>query len=159
MCFNLPLWLAKCRAIREYPLRKNNSHFSTNLNNSRAMSMSAPSAINTDFSTVKFDDETTEWNNTGTSQVKSTMSHRLLLISLKQNKKQFLKQTRCYLRFYDATEITNCRVESRTRWEARTAFWCRASIWDQARRLGDPWAASPIAPNKVRRSISIYRTG
>lgn len=40
------------------------------------MSMSAPSAINTDFSTVKFDDETTEWNNTGTSQVKSAMSHR-----------------------------------------------------------------------------------
>ncbi|XP_024872113.1 transmembrane protein 94 isoform X2 [Temnothorax curvispinosus] len=47
-----------------------------NLNNSRAMSMSAPSAINTDFSTVKFDDETTEWNNTGASQVKSAMSHR-----------------------------------------------------------------------------------
>lgn len=40
------------------------------------MSMSAPSAINTDFSTVKFDDETTEWNDTGTSQVKSAMSHR-----------------------------------------------------------------------------------
>ncbi|CAK9834103.1 Transmembrane protein 94 [Anthophora retusa] len=49
---------------------------STNLDNSRAMSMSAPSAINTDFSTVKFDDETTEWNDTGTSQVKSAMSHR-----------------------------------------------------------------------------------
>ncbi|KAL6424024.1 hypothetical protein ACFW04_009732 [Cataglyphis niger] len=49
---------------------------STNLNNSRAMSMSAPSAINTDFTTVKFDDETTEWNNTGTSQAKSAMSHR-----------------------------------------------------------------------------------
>ncbi|KAL0110556.1 hypothetical protein PUN28_013866 [Cardiocondyla obscurior] len=48
---------------------------STNLNNSRTMSMSAPSAINTDFSTVKFDDETTEWN-TGTSQAKSAMSHR-----------------------------------------------------------------------------------
>ncbi|XP_068983961.1 transmembrane protein 94 isoform X1 [Bombus flavifrons] len=48
----------------------------TNLDNSRAMSMSAPSAINTDFSTVKFDDETTEWNDTGTSQVKSAMSHR-----------------------------------------------------------------------------------
>ncbi|XP_032688054.1 transmembrane protein 94 isoform X2 [Odontomachus brunneus] len=48
----------------------------TNLNNSRAMSMSAPSAINTDFTTVKFDDETTEWNDTGTSQVKSAMSHR-----------------------------------------------------------------------------------
>ncbi|KAL6424026.1 hypothetical protein ACFW04_009732 [Cataglyphis niger] len=48
----------------------------TNLNNSRAMSMSAPSAINTDFTTVKFDDETTEWNNTGTSQAKSAMSHR-----------------------------------------------------------------------------------
>ncbi|XP_012230402.1 endoplasmic reticulum magnesium-transporting P-type ATPase isoform X2 [Linepithema humile] len=49
----------------------------TNLNNSRAMSMSAPSAINTDFATVKFDDETTEWNNTvGTSQAKSAMSHR-----------------------------------------------------------------------------------
>ncbi|CAL1678432.1 unnamed protein product [Lasius platythorax] len=49
---------------------------STNLNNSRAMSMSAPSAINMDFTTVKFDDETTEWNNTGTSQAKSAMSHR-----------------------------------------------------------------------------------
>ncbi|XP_029032729.1 transmembrane protein 94 isoform X6 [Osmia bicornis bicornis] len=49
---------------------------STNLDNSRAMSMSAPSAINTDFSTVKFDDETTEWNDTGASQVKSAMSHR-----------------------------------------------------------------------------------
>ncbi|XP_072762979.1 transmembrane protein 94 isoform X2 [Anoplolepis gracilipes] len=49
---------------------------STNLNSSRAMSMSAPSAINTDFTTVKFDDETTEWNNTGTSQAKSAMSHR-----------------------------------------------------------------------------------
>ncbi|XP_026670236.1 transmembrane protein 94 isoform X6 [Ceratina calcarata] len=49
---------------------------STNLDNSRAMSMSAPSAINTDFTTVKFDDETTEWNDTGTSQVKSAMSHR-----------------------------------------------------------------------------------
>ncbi|XP_029032727.1 transmembrane protein 94 isoform X4 [Osmia bicornis bicornis] len=48
----------------------------TNLDNSRAMSMSAPSAINTDFSTVKFDDETTEWNDTGASQVKSAMSHR-----------------------------------------------------------------------------------
>ncbi|KAG7210195.1 hypothetical protein KM043_011750 [Ampulex compressa] len=48
----------------------------TNLDNSRAMSMSAPSAINTDFSTVKFDDEPTEWNNTGPSQVKSAMSHR-----------------------------------------------------------------------------------
>ena len=42
------------------------------------MSMSAPSAINTDFSTVKFDDETTEWNDTGTSQVKSAMSHRFV---------------------------------------------------------------------------------
>ncbi|XP_053975202.1 transmembrane protein 94 isoform X3 [Hylaeus volcanicus] len=49
---------------------------STNLDNNRAMSMSAPSAINTDFSTVKFDDETTEWNDTGLSQVKSAMSHR-----------------------------------------------------------------------------------
>ncbi|XP_076621551.1 transmembrane protein 94-like protein l(2)k05819 isoform X4 [Colletes latitarsis] len=48
----------------------------TNLDNSRAMSMSAPSAINTDFSTVKFDDETTEWNDIGLSQVKSAMSHR-----------------------------------------------------------------------------------
>ncbi|XP_076680617.1 transmembrane protein 94-like protein l(2)k05819 isoform X2 [Andrena cerasifolii] len=48
----------------------------TNLDNSRAMSMSAPSAINTDFTTVKFDDETTEWNDTGASQVKSAMSHR-----------------------------------------------------------------------------------
>ncbi|XP_053975201.1 transmembrane protein 94 isoform X2 [Hylaeus volcanicus] len=48
----------------------------TNLDNNRAMSMSAPSAINTDFSTVKFDDETTEWNDTGLSQVKSAMSHR-----------------------------------------------------------------------------------
>nr|XP_031837359.1 transmembrane protein 94 isoform X1 [Nomia melanderi]XP_031837360.1 transmembrane protein 94 isoform X1 [Nomia melanderi]XP_031837361.1 transmembrane protein 94 isoform X1 [Nomia melanderi]XP_031837362.1 transmembrane protein 94 isoform X1 [Nomia melanderi]XP_031837363.1 transmembrane protein 94 isoform X1 [Nomia melanderi] len=49
----------------------------TNLDTSRAMSMSAPSAINTDFSTVKFDDETTEWNDTGLSQVKSAMSHSL----------------------------------------------------------------------------------
>ncbi|XP_076171840.1 transmembrane protein 94-like protein l(2)k05819 isoform X4 [Ptiloglossa arizonensis] len=48
----------------------------TNLDNSRAMSMSAPSAINTDFSTVKFDDETTQWNDAGLSQVKSAMSHR-----------------------------------------------------------------------------------
>ncbi|XP_076171841.1 transmembrane protein 94-like protein l(2)k05819 isoform X5 [Ptiloglossa arizonensis] len=50
---------------------------STNLDNSRAMSMSAPSAINTDFSTVKFDDETTQWNDAGLSQVKSAMSHSL----------------------------------------------------------------------------------
>ncbi|XP_076171835.1 transmembrane protein 94-like protein l(2)k05819 isoform X1 [Ptiloglossa arizonensis] len=49
----------------------------TNLDNSRAMSMSAPSAINTDFSTVKFDDETTQWNDAGLSQVKSAMSHSL----------------------------------------------------------------------------------
>lgn len=51
--------------------------FSTNLNNSRTMSMSAPSAINTDFSTVKFEDETTEWN-IGTSHIKSAMSHRFV---------------------------------------------------------------------------------
>lgn len=42
------------------------------------MSMSAPSAINTDFSTVKFDDETTQWNDAGLSQVKSAMSHRFV---------------------------------------------------------------------------------
>jgi len=58
--------------------KKEISRFSTNLNNSRAMSMSAPSAINTDFSTVKFDDETTEWNNTTSQVAKSAMSHRLL---------------------------------------------------------------------------------
>lgn len=40
------------------------------------MSMSAPSAINTDFSTVKFDDEATEWHNAEPSQAKSAMSHR-----------------------------------------------------------------------------------
>lgn len=61
---------------RMYSSKRNTFRFSTNLNNSRAMSMSAPSAINTDFTTVKFDDETTEWNNTGTSQAKSAMSHR-----------------------------------------------------------------------------------
>jgi len=38
--------------------------------------MSAPSAINTEFATVKFENDTIEWNNTGTSQVKSAMSHR-----------------------------------------------------------------------------------
>jgi len=62
-----------------------------------------------------------------------------------------------HLKFDDTTEITNCRAGSRTRWEARTASWCRASIWDQVRRLGDPWAASPTAPNKARQSTSICR--
>ncbi|XP_033214958.1 transmembrane protein 94 isoform X2 [Belonocnema kinseyi] len=48
----------------------------TNLDSSRILSMSAPSAINTDFSTVRFDEDTTEWNNVGTNQPKSAMSHR-----------------------------------------------------------------------------------
>ncbi|KAK2583635.1 hypothetical protein KPH14_009573 [Odynerus spinipes] len=49
---------------------------SSNLDTSRAMSMSAPSAINTDMSTVRFEDEPAEWNHTGPLQAKSTMSHR-----------------------------------------------------------------------------------
>ncbi|XP_046427153.1 transmembrane protein 94 isoform X1 [Neodiprion fabricii] len=48
----------------------------SNLDNSRAMSMSAPSAINTEFTTVKFDDETTECNEAEPMQPKSAMSHR-----------------------------------------------------------------------------------
>ncbi|XP_011308488.1 uncharacterized protein KIAA0195 isoform X3 [Fopius arisanus] len=48
----------------------------SNLDTSKAMSMSAPSAINTDFSTVKFDDDATEWHNPEPSQAKSAMSHR-----------------------------------------------------------------------------------
>ncbi|XP_047352774.1 transmembrane protein 94 isoform X3 [Vespa velutina] len=48
----------------------------SNLDSSRAMSMSAPSAINTDMSTVRFEDEPAEWNYTGPIQAKSTMSHR-----------------------------------------------------------------------------------
>lgn len=40
------------------------------------MSMSAPSAINTDYSIVKFDDEATEWHNADPSQAKSTTSQR-----------------------------------------------------------------------------------
>jgi len=40
--------------------------------------MSAPSAINTEFATVKFENDTIEWNNMGTSQVKSAMSHRFV---------------------------------------------------------------------------------
>ncbi|KAK0168024.1 hypothetical protein PV327_001865 [Microctonus hyperodae] len=48
----------------------------SNLDTSRAMSMSAPSAINTDYSTVKFDDDVTEWQNAEASQAKSAMSHR-----------------------------------------------------------------------------------
>ncbi|XP_014604302.1 PREDICTED: uncharacterized protein KIAA0195 isoform X1 [Polistes canadensis] len=48
----------------------------SNLDNSRAMSMSAPSAINTDMCTVRFEDEPAEWNYNGPVQVKSTMSHR-----------------------------------------------------------------------------------
>lgn len=50
--------------------------YSSNLDNSRIMSMSAPSAINTEFTTVRFDDDTTEWNNIGSTQTKSAMSHR-----------------------------------------------------------------------------------
>ncbi|XP_063995307.1 transmembrane protein 94 isoform X2 [Diachasmimorpha longicaudata] len=50
---------------------------SSNLDTSRAMSMSAPSAINTDFCTVKFDDDATEWHNPEPSQAKSAMSHSL----------------------------------------------------------------------------------
>ncbi|KAK0084269.1 hypothetical protein PV325_007343 [Microctonus aethiopoides] len=49
----------------------------SNLDTSRAMSMSAPSAINTDYSTVKFDDDVTEWQHAGPSQAKSEMSHSL----------------------------------------------------------------------------------
>ncbi|XP_012258439.1 transmembrane protein 94 isoform X3 [Athalia rosae] len=49
---------------------------SSNLDNSRAMSMSAPSAINTEFTTVKFDDDATEWNDIEPTQPKSAMSHR-----------------------------------------------------------------------------------
>ncbi|XP_015590634.1 transmembrane protein 94 isoform X3 [Cephus cinctus] len=48
----------------------------TNLDNSRAMSMSAPSAINTEYATVKFDDDATEWNNAEPIQAKSAMGHR-----------------------------------------------------------------------------------
>ncbi|XP_043281137.1 transmembrane protein 94 isoform X2 [Venturia canescens] len=48
----------------------------SNLDTSKAMSMSAPSAINTDFSTVKFDDEATEWHNVEPPHPKSAMSHR-----------------------------------------------------------------------------------
>ncbi|XP_051174017.1 transmembrane protein 94 isoform X2 [Leptopilina boulardi] len=48
----------------------------SNLDNSRIMSMSAPSAINTEFTTVRFDDDTTEWNNIASNQTKSAMSHR-----------------------------------------------------------------------------------
>ncbi|XP_012258438.1 transmembrane protein 94 isoform X2 [Athalia rosae] len=48
----------------------------SNLDNSRAMSMSAPSAINTEFTTVKFDDDATEWNDIEPTQPKSAMSHR-----------------------------------------------------------------------------------
>ncbi|XP_044020998.1 transmembrane protein 94 isoform X3 [Aphidius gifuensis] len=49
----------------------------TNLDSSKAMSMSAPSAINTDYSIVKFDDEATEWHNADPSQAKSTTSQSL----------------------------------------------------------------------------------
>ncbi|XP_066585135.1 endoplasmic reticulum magnesium-transporting P-type ATPase isoform X2 [Prorops nasuta] len=48
----------------------------TNLDTTKAISMSAPSAINTDFATVKFEDEHTEWNNFASSQAKSAMSQR-----------------------------------------------------------------------------------
>ncbi|OXU20778.1 hypothetical protein TSAR_005268 [Trichomalopsis sarcophagae] len=51
----------------------------SNLDNSRAMSMSAPSAINTEMSTVKFENETTEWNGAAGDnkfQPKSAMSQR-----------------------------------------------------------------------------------
>lgn len=40
------------------------------------MSMSAPSAINTDYSTVKFDDDAIEWHNADPLQAKSAISQR-----------------------------------------------------------------------------------
>ncbi|XP_011498921.1 PREDICTED: uncharacterized protein KIAA0195 isoform X1 [Ceratosolen solmsi marchali] len=60
---------------------------SSNLDNSRAMSMSAPSAINMEMSIVKFENETIEWNGSSVrgernggvvekSLAKSAMSHR-----------------------------------------------------------------------------------
>ncbi|XP_012271899.1 transmembrane protein 94 isoform X2 [Orussus abietinus] len=49
----------------------------TNLDNCRLMSMSAPSAINTELATVKFEDGATEWNVTvDRTQAKSVASHR-----------------------------------------------------------------------------------
>ncbi|XP_057323877.1 transmembrane protein 94 isoform X3 [Microplitis mediator] len=48
----------------------------SNLDVSRAISMSAPSAINTDYTTVKFEEETTEWNPEPVLHTKSAMSHR-----------------------------------------------------------------------------------
>lgn len=53
------------------------------MDSSRAMSMSAPSAINTDISTVRFEDEPAEWNHTGPLQAKSMMSHRFTLVYIK----------------------------------------------------------------------------
>lgn len=46
---------------------------------SRAISMSAPSAINTDYTTVKFEEETTEWNPEPVLHTKSAMSHRFVI--------------------------------------------------------------------------------
>lgn len=69
--------------VIEYCLIKFIFCYSSNLDSSRAMSMSAPSAINTDMSTVRFEDEPAEWNYTGPIQAKSTMSHRFTLVYLK----------------------------------------------------------------------------
>ncbi|CAG5101385.1 Similar to Tmem94: Transmembrane protein 94 (Mus musculus) [Cotesia congregata] len=48
----------------------------SNLDVSRTMSMSAPSAINMDYATVKFEQDTTEWHQDSVMQTKSAMSHR-----------------------------------------------------------------------------------
>ncbi|XP_058796297.1 transmembrane protein 94 isoform X3 [Phymastichus coffea] len=48
----------------------------SNLDNHRQLSMSAPSAINTELSTVKFENETTEWSADKSSQPKSALGHR-----------------------------------------------------------------------------------
>lgn len=66
------------------------------------MSMSAPSAINTEFTTVRFDDDTTEWNNIASNQTKSAMSHRYKFFFLQYLPYNFLLNTNfiCALIFF-----------------------------------------------------------
>lgn len=56
------------------------SSCSSHIGNSRALSFSAPSAINLDFSQVKFEEETHDWTEESLLN-KSTADHRWLLVS------------------------------------------------------------------------------
>lgn len=67
------------------------------------MSMSAPSAINTDYTTVKFEQDTTEWHQDSVMQTKSAMSHRFVnkIIMKKNYKKKKSKSLFYFFREHD----------------------------------------------------------